>query len=425
MKHIAIIGAGWAGLSAAAYLAPHYHVSLFEAGRVVGGRARTLTSSQFSYLDNGQHLLIGAYQEVFALLDRVGVSRETAFLCQPLQWYLAEGLQFQTPSYLPSPLNLLWGILNAKNALFKEKWALLRQMYALKCWYQTTLSDQSIATWLNSQNTSLFCREQFWQPLVWGAMNTPIDKASLRVLCHILTDSIWNHARYGDYYIPRIDLNQLFGNPVLRYIQKHGGQCHLQTRLDAPVFNGKKLYLNNKNFDAIILAVAPYHLSALLPPDLGKAMRDSISTLQYHAICTVYLRYDTPVRLPNVMVGLVHGTAQWLFDRSCINGANEIVATISLADQYPTYTQQDWVHHVQQDVLRLCPQAPAPIEWKVIHEKRATLACIVNRILPNQSDLNQLGIFVAGDWLHPHYPATLESAVQSGQQTAQKVMQFI
>ena len=36
---IAVIGAGWAGLSAAAHLVEHADVALYEAGRVAGGRA--------------------------------------------------------------------------------------------------------------------------------------------------------------------------------------------------------------------------------------------------------------------------------------------------------------------------------------------------------------------------------------------------
>ena len=55
---IAIIGAGWAGLSAAAHLVEHADVALYEAGRVAGGRARGVPSDEFSFLDNGQHLLI-------------------------------------------------------------------------------------------------------------------------------------------------------------------------------------------------------------------------------------------------------------------------------------------------------------------------------------------------------------------------------
>ena len=107
---IAVIGAGWAGLAAAAYLAPHCRLTLFEAGKVAGGRARGVAHGQFAELDNGQHLLIGAYRAVFRLLRRVGESPDALFLREPLHWHLADGFQFRSPQKLPAPLHLLWAV---------------------------------------------------------------------------------------------------------------------------------------------------------------------------------------------------------------------------------------------------------------------------------------------------------------------------
>ena len=49
---IAVVGAGWAGLSAAVSLARRVDVTVFEAGRQAGGRARTLAGNTdgFSFL---------------------------------------------------------------------------------------------------------------------------------------------------------------------------------------------------------------------------------------------------------------------------------------------------------------------------------------------------------------------------------------
>ena len=89
---IAVIGAGWAGLSAAAHLVEHADVALYEAGRVAGGRARGVSGDAFSFLDNGQHLLIGAYQGVFRLLRRYCLSlwticaRASSQMNNPAKW---------------------------------------------------------------------------------------------------------------------------------------------------------------------------------------------------------------------------------------------------------------------------------------------------------------------------------------------------
>ena len=132
---IAVIGAGWAGLSAAVSLIHRADISLFEAGRQAGGRARALSGKDdgFSFLDNGQHILLGAYHGVQTLMQHIGVQPESAFLRQPLRWYIHEGLQFQTAS-LPAPWHLLVGILRAKNLSFSLRIKLLSDMSALQRW---------------------------------------------------------------------------------------------------------------------------------------------------------------------------------------------------------------------------------------------------------------------------------------------------
>ena len=65
MSRVAVIGAGWAGMAAAiAHAQAGRRVTVFEAARTVGGRARavqaTLPDGTPVTIDNGQHILIGA-----------------------------------------------------------------------------------------------------------------------------------------------------------------------------------------------------------------------------------------------------------------------------------------------------------------------------------------------------------------------------
>ena len=57
---VAIVGGGYAGFAAAVELASQgTQVQLFEAGPVLGGRARCITYRDLA-LDNGAHILLGA-----------------------------------------------------------------------------------------------------------------------------------------------------------------------------------------------------------------------------------------------------------------------------------------------------------------------------------------------------------------------------
>ena len=113
-RRVAVVGAGYAGMAAAVTLAAEgVRVTVFEAGPVVGGRARRIVS-QGTPLDNGQHILIGAYSELFRLMRAVGVPSD-ALLRLPLELRYAQGFRFR-PLWLPAPLGLAGGVLLARGS---------------------------------------------------------------------------------------------------------------------------------------------------------------------------------------------------------------------------------------------------------------------------------------------------------------------
>ena len=69
MNSVAVIGGGWAGCAAAVALAAQgRRVTLYEAAPVLGGRAPHASMRDGLSLDNGQHLLLGAYAATRALV---------------------------------------------------------------------------------------------------------------------------------------------------------------------------------------------------------------------------------------------------------------------------------------------------------------------------------------------------------------------
>ena len=178
--------------------------------------------------------------------------------------------------------------------------------------------------------------------------------------------------------------------------------------------------MNDEVFDAVIVAVAPYHAVHLFPEDTPSYIQTTYQNLQYHSITTVYLRYAVSVHLPAPLTGLADGTAQWLVYRGALGlPANEVAAVISVSDHVGAFKSQEWAEKVHADVKRICPYLDEPEAVRVITEKRATTACMPDSSLPDFAWLHQRRIYPAGDYLHPRYPATLEAAVQSGLTTAE------
>ena len=256
-----------------------------------------------------------------------------------------------------------------------------------------------------------------------GALNTPLDEASLNVLCNVLADGVWAGCELSDYFVPRVDLTRAFAMPIVGYLQQHGAAWLPNQRVKRVLLdNHRRVRVDGERFDGVIIATAPYHLENVLPPSLGDEVRLAIRDLTYYPITTVYLKYRRAFRLPALMTGFAEGTAQWLVDRRRLTGANEIAAVVSLSHRIRA-TPLQWAQRVHGDVLRVCPDVGKPVAWQVITEKRATIASRVGRVVPSQDGLNRYAIWLAGDWLHPRYPATLEAAVQSGEMAAQAVLQ--
>lgn len=438
---VAIIGAGWAGLSAAVELAEHAEITVFEASKTAGGRARALgtTHDDFSFLDNGQHLLIGAYRQLFGILNKVGVNAEDAFVRQAVQWVLHDGLRLQTRN-LPMPLNLLLGFAQAQGADFHEKIALMRSMARLSWWRKLNPNaDETVQNWLNREQIAPRWQDEFWRPLVLGALNTPLETASLRVLANVLNDGVLCPSRDSEQYFAKYDLGQIWVEPILAFLAEKGVNYVPSCRVSQLNYTeNNQIIIENQLFDKVIIAVAPYHVLSILPeylsdtPEYGLVQKP-LSELNYHAITTVYLKYREPIQLPHIMTGFAHGTAQWLINRNLIHSNlnsnsnpntqnNEIAAVISVSEQHGSLKPEEWIAKIHADVLRVCPNVSEPIAAQVITEKRATFGVVANRVVPDAYALEKYHIVLAGDYLHSDYPATLESAVQSGIVAAKRIL---
>ena len=405
---IAIIGAGLAGLSTASSLINDAHIHVFEASKIAGGRTRSLNKpeSDFGPLDNGQHILLGAYKSTLDLLHRAGVEEQEAFYRAPLRWWMDSGFQLKCPPVF-APLNLAWGVLTAQGLSFGLRLECLKTLSALT----KIKTDNTVAKWLNEQGVAYILKQNFWTPLVLAAMNTSMEEASILTLAQVVQNGLLKNRAASDLLLPQKPLNDIFGDPLVDYLQKNGVRVSFEHRVKSIIEQNTGFLVDDVFFDRVIIATAPHQSTHLIPDSIAQ---ERINKLQYTAICTVYLRYKQKVTLPFPMVGIANGTAQWLFDRGILAGrADEIAAVISCVP--PIEDKDDFVQKVHQDVLKWSPDLPSPVDYRIITEKRATFRAVADRPQVSTGALANKGNYLAGDYTHPFYPATIEGAVQSGQ----------
>ncbi|MDP3743301.1 MAG: hydroxysqualene dehydroxylase HpnE [Methylotenera sp.] len=425
---VAIIGGGCAGLSVAANLAERgYAVTVFEASSQLGGRARTVVVENkdlIQLLDNGQHILLGAYTETLALLKKVGVDENQVFLRQPLQINMQSAVaksvfSLKSASFLPAPLNLLWGFLCCKGLSFSERIVALKLMRYLKNTQYEMIGDRPLEQFLISHQQTVQLIELLWEPLCLAALNTPIDKASTRIFLNVLRDSFTGNKKNSDFLLPRLDLSQIISQPLAHFIQANGGVVKLNQRVRHLQVEDNSFSIETRDgksiFSHVIIAVSPARVDRLLAslPNLKRTL-EITQTYQYQPIYTIYLQYPSETQLPTVMSGLSNTVAQWAFDRGRLCGQKGLIAVIVSAEGSHQKIKHDALAlKVAKELHRAFPHLPKPLWHKVIAEKRATFACTPNLARPGNKTA-QPQLFLAGDYTHAEYPATIEGAIRSG-----------
>ncbi len=428
MKY-AIIGAGWAGCSAAVELAGQGHeVHLYEAARTLGGRAREV-NVHATALDNGQHILLGAYQATLALLHTIGVDTRSALLRLPLQMCYpvhSGGMQFIAPK-LPAPLHVLVALIRAQGLSRADKMTLARFSSTAR-WMDWELNtDCSVAELLQRFDQTERLIQLLWQPLCVAALNTPTERASAQVFLNVLKDSLGASRASSDMLIARTDLTRLLPQPAADYVVRHGGQIHLGCAVQAISANKNQWQLRLSTtqtepvYDGVVLATPAEVSRELLTP---LQLAQHIPVFEYEAISTCYLQYKPGTRLPRPLLALIERPqqqvwGQFVFDRSQLNmtpaqdGLLAVVISASglALEQGHAELAANCARQLAEDLQR--PELATPIWTQVISEKRATFACTPGLQRPDNV-LPMQGLVLAGDYTASRYPATLEAAVQSG-----------
>ncbi|MDK9712937.1 MAG: hydroxysqualene dehydroxylase HpnE [Sulfuritalea sp.] len=414
---VAIIGAGYAGMAAAVELAAAgRQVEVFEASRVLGGRARSVPIEGFS-VDNGQHILVGAYSETLRLMRTVGADPDALLRRTPLRFEFPGEFLMKAPR-LPAPLHTVFALLLARGLDWREKWAAIRLMQGLKAGKFRIEPDITVTEWLDRNKTPSRQRRLLWEPLCIAALNTPAERASAQVLAKVLRDSLAGERSASDMLLPQVDLTALFPEPAATFIAQRGGAVHPGHRVVSLRRETDGWHIDDAgSFAQVILAVAPYHLGNLVP-ELAR----QVEHFDWEPIVTSYFSYPDWVRLPQPMLGVDGGLAQWLFDRGQLCEQDGLIAAVISARgrhlELPTAELERGIH---AEIAAVVSELPDPLMVQTITEKRATFACVPGlQRPPARTPLP--GLWLAGDYVAGDYPATLEGAVRSGVAAARGVL---
>jgi hydroxysqualene dehydroxylase len=478
---IAVIGGGWAGCTAAVLATQAGHrVHLFEATRQLGGRARGLpdkpagnqkSTPSATTLDNGQHLLIGAYTETLALMRSIGLRPDELLYRQALKLQFADGTGFGLPpwsaTWLPAallnPLAALCGIAGSQGWSAGDKGRLL--------WHCLRWQASGFAC-ASAVNVAELCAQSRWpispkvmteliEPLCLSALNTPPAQASASVFLRVLHDALLGGRGSADLLIPRVSLSALFPNAAAAWLQAHGARLHLGRRIESltPLLHGSlRGTLTDTSpehesspddaqpFDRIVVACPPWEALRLLQHHANADWLDAIRGLRFEAIATVYAHSARLAQHPQAWsmralrsehtdASTRATQAQFVFNRAHFFNAapaGELAFVLSAASHVRALIAPHIAHQAAQQL-----GLPDVVVQKIVIEKRATFACTPGLQRPSvqvraastnptnagagdalteaKAGVSPPVIVVCGDYVQGAYPATIEGAVRSAQ----------
>ncbi len=415
---LAVVGGGWAGLAAAIEATQGGdRVTLFEMAPTLGGRARSIpmgAGAERTTLDNGQHILIGAYRETLRLMREVGADPDAALLRTPLTLIDGSGSGLRLPGG-PALLAFARGVLSHGSWTLSERvsllWVATRWAVAgFRC--PPTLAVSDLCAGLPAA-----LQRDLIEPLCVAALNTPAHQASASVFLRVLRDALFSGSGSADLLLPRRPLGELLPEPAARWLMQHGAKVRTSARVMHIEPDASGWLVDGDRFDAVVLCCTAGE-AARLARDHAAPWAERAAGLRYEPIVTVYAM-SAGTRLEQAMTllrsGEVEGPAQFVFDHGWLSGRQGLLSFVISA-------AQPWVAAglaataqatFAQAQAQLSGHLKAPLTTlQVLTEKRATFRCTPS--LPRPAARIAGSLMAAGDYVEGPYPATLEGAVQSG-----------
>lgn len=441
MKKVLVIGGGFAGLSAGVFLAEKgFSVTLIEYRKILGGRSYSVEDGPTGGLiDNGQHVLLGSFQETRRFLKTIGADHLVRFQNRMHLVMLHPGQKRinLSASFLPAPFHLAGSLFLNSEIPGKDRFRLLKS--SLSITFKKNLPvTWTVKQWLDQMDQPETLRHHWWNPLTTSMLNEQPHKASADLFLKTLKNTFWQRNHHSSFGFIQTSLGDLYTEQARKFIQEKGGVVFL----DTPV---SRVLVSDDRVDGVVLrnggvmtadayiSTVPYHvIRRLLPQELtgqGKPF-GYLPSLRHSPIISTHLWFDRPV-MEEELVCLVNSPIHQVVNksRSWTEGeknAGALACHTWAARNLIQRPKDVLVKMALRELARFFPMIEKAklVHARLIKDRQATLSCTPEAecLRPDQKTPVQ-NFYLAGDWTKTGLPATIESAVLSGRRCADLIEQ--
>ena len=431
-----VIGGGLAGLSAACALAERgITVTLIERRNYLGGRAFSFIDPQTGMeLDNGQHVFLRCCTEYIDFLNKIEAFAQTT-LQQRLHVTVSDRdgrrASLSSTRFLPAPLDVLPSLLLYRHLGPMDRLRVVRGMMSIRRTNRERdherLESMSFRDWLLQHGQNDRTIAALWELITLPILNDTIDATSAYMGIMAFQDSLLAGKGMADLGYSRVGLSTLVSDGARRYIESRGGRLIMGRRVsDLQIENGRvtgvKVGEETIDADAVISAVPWDGLERLvISEDTDTPLTDvTPPQLEWAPIVGLHIGYDRPV-MDEPFLTVLDSPIQWIFNRSLMQESadehSRVLVSISAAWREAGMTEDELRDMAEAELRAVLPDTTTSsmTYFRVVKQPQATFRCLpgTQDQRPPQSTTIP-GLFLAGDWTQTGWPATMESAVRSG-----------
>lgn len=436
-KTALVIGGGVAGMKLALDLADEdFIVTLCEAKPRLGGRTAMLKHHQSGdVVDNGQHLMMGAYRHFLDLIERIGTSdmlTSVPHLHIPMYSHKI-GEYSISANKIPGKAGFLRAVLSLPMLTLSEKVAFTRLALKLPFMNASSLSE-SVADFLLRHKQGENLMNYLWTPLVLSVLNASPSEAPASLLVEVIKRAFLSDEEAMKFIYLNTDFASLY-DPLIDILERKGNIVLLNTTIAEIQFSGDKVAgarTKQGDFiyaDYVISAVPPQQLAKLLPDEVLYETPLKVSRFySFNTILSAYLWYDEDVEMP-LMLGVVDSPIQWVFNRKKMTGSQKkgsvLAITISDAMAFNDMSKLEIFEVIEEELSMIRKEFKwlKPVHTLLLRDKYATFASSVPIEKMRIKQKTQFSNFyICGDWTDTKLPATIEGAALSAEIVKQDIL---
>jgi len=428
--NVTVIGGGLAGLTAAIRLADAgCRVTLLEGRPRLGGLTHSFRRGELD-VDNGQHVFLRCCSSYRALLDRLGTT-DLTHLQPRLDVPVHSGRKTARlrRNSLPAPLHLGRSLASYSVLSPADRLRAVRGALALRGVDRDDprTDASSFGRWLAHHGQNAATVEALWDLVGVATMNVHADEASLAVAATVFQLGLLTDAAAGDIGWSLVPLQRLHGDAAAQVLADAGADVRLRSRVRSLDRDGAGWVVGTDDdrvhADAVVVATDPAQAEALLPAGALAQPIGWSAGLGTAPIVNVNVLVDRPV-LAEPFVAVAGSDVQWVFDRTRQSGLARgqlLAVSLSAADDVIDVPVAELQVRLMPALTAVLPRlrAATVLDFFVTREPQATFRPGPGTAVLRPATRTSLpGLVVAGAYTATGWPATMESAVRSGDAAA-------